>query len=110
MLSYNVFHIPNKYAVNITTTGKDEEFAINFYKIEDSYLSLLERFTFNKITDKVDERLLDCNINEGFNYNRKVVKENFIKPLQEIVKQMKQYYVDHNLVGDKECYVDGLER
>lgn len=38
-----------------------------------------------------------------------IVMQRFILPMRELVKQMQQYYIDHNLVGDKKCYVNGLE-
>lgn len=99
MLSNKVFYIPSGYAVNITTKGTfSGEYKIAFYKIEDSYLTLLEYFTFDKRTNTIDERLLNCNTNEYFDVDGKVVVKHFIEPLQEIIKQMQQYYIDHNLV------------
>ena len=94
-----VFYVPSGYAVNITAQGTfSGEYKIAFYKIEDSYLTLLEHFTFDKRTNTIDERLLNCNTNEYFDVDGKVVVKHFIEPLQEIIKQMQQYYVDHNLV------------
>lgn len=94
-----VFYVPSGYAVNITQNQETfNEYKIAFYKIEDSYLTLLEHFTFDKRTNTIDERLLNCNTNEYFDVDGKVVVKHFIEPLQEIIKQMQQYYVDHNLV------------
>ena len=38
-----------------------------------------------------------------------IIIQKFVLPMRELIKQMQQYYVEHDLVGDKKCCEDGLE-
>ena len=93
----NMFYaLPRDYAYDICT---DKNYSLRWFKIElykndNSFLLLNGYF-------KIYE---NGYIHEWIVSDDDIVMRKFVLPMRELIKQMQQYYVDHNLVGDRECY------
>lgn len=105
MLCIGVFYaLPKSYALNRNIIYNRFQASLE--------IELLERSSFYSIMTCSGhfEVYEDGDIREWIvsDYDD-IVMQIFVLPMRELIKQMQQYYVDHDLVGDKKCCEDGSE-
>ncbi len=95
MVYRNVFYaLPKDYAYDITTdicySLKSER--IELFKNDDSFICLQGYFKIYE-NGYIDESIFN---------DDDIVMCKFVLPMRELIKQMQQYYIDHNLSNEKE--------
>lgn len=98
----NMFYeLPRDYAYDICT---DNHYSLRWFKIElfkndNSFLLLKGYFQIYE----------NGYIHEWIVSDDDIIMRKFVLPMRELIKQIQQYYVDHDLVDDKKCCEDGSE-